>query len=79
MCTRAAWWLNGKECAGSSGDLGSSLGLEDPLEKGMAPILVFLPGEFPRQRNLASDGPRCPEESDMTKQLTLSLCFQMCT
>ena len=28
------------------------LGQEDPLEKGMAPTPVFLPGEFHRQRGL---------------------------
>ena len=30
-----------------------SLGWEDPLEKGMATLLVFLPGEFHGQRSLA--------------------------
>ena len=30
----------------------SSLGLEDPLEKGMVPTPVFLPGEFHGQRSL---------------------------
>ena len=29
-----------------------SLGQEDPLEKGMQPTPVFLPGEFHRQRSL---------------------------
>ena len=29
-----------------------SLGWEDPLEKGMAPTPVFLPGEFHGQRSL---------------------------
>ena len=29
------------------------LGQEDPLEKGMAPTPVFLPGEFHGQRSLA--------------------------
>ena len=29
-----------------------SLGQEDPLEKGMLPIPVFLPGEFHGQRSL---------------------------
>ena len=28
-----------------------SLGWEDPLEKGLLPILVFLPGEFNGQRS----------------------------
>ena len=30
-----------------------SLGWEDPLEKGMVPTPVFLPGEFHGQRSLA--------------------------
>ena len=30
-----------------------SLGQEDPLEKGMQPTVVLLPGEFPGQRSLA--------------------------
>ena len=30
-----------------------SLGREDPLRKGIAPIAVFLPGEFHGQRSLA--------------------------
>ena len=34
-----------------------SLGGEDPLEKGMAPTPVFLPGEFHRQRTLAGYSP----------------------
>ena len=34
-----------------------SLGQEDPLEKGMATHLVFLPGEFHGQRSLAGYSP----------------------
>ena len=34
-----------KESAYNAGDLGWSLGQEDPLEKGMATTPVFLPGE----------------------------------
>ena len=30
-----------------------SLGQEDPLEKGMQPTVVLLPGEFPGRRSLA--------------------------
>ena len=41
-----------KESACSAGDLGSTLGQEDPLEKGMETHSVFLPGEFHRQRIL---------------------------
>jgi len=36
-------------------------------------ILVFLRGEFHEQRSLAGYNPRGHKESDMTKQLTLSL------
>ena len=34
-----------------------SLGWEDPLEKGMAPTLILLPGEFHGQRSLAGYSP----------------------
>ena len=34
-----------------------SLGGEDPLEEGMQPTLVFLPGEFHGQRSLAGYSP----------------------
>ena len=34
-----------------------SLSWKDPLQKGMDTTLVFLPGEFHRQRSLASYGP----------------------
>ena len=34
-------------------NLVQSLGQEDPLEKGMATPLVFLPGEFHGRRSLA--------------------------
>ena len=39
-----------------------SLGQEDPLEKGMAP--VFLPGESHGQRTLAGHSPWDRKESD---------------
>ena len=35
----------------SAGDLGESVGEEDPLEKGI-PTSAFLPGEFHRQRSI---------------------------
>ena len=50
-----------------------SLGQEDPLEEGMEPTPVFLPGEFHGQRSLVSYSPWDHEESDMTEGLTLSL------
>ena len=40
------WWISNKEYACNAGDWVQSLGLEDPLEKGMATPLVFLNGEF---------------------------------
>ena len=36
-----------KESACNAGDLGLTLGWEDPLEEGMATPPVFLPGESP--------------------------------
>ena len=48
-----------------------SLGQEDPLEKGMAP--VFLPGESCGQRSLVGYSPQGCKDSDMTEWLTLSL------
>ena len=43
-----------------------SLGREDPLEKGMATIPVFLPGEFHGQRSLVGYGPWGHTELSMT-------------
>ena len=48
-----------------------SLGGEDPLEKGMQPTAVFLPGEFYGQRNLAGYSPPSGKALDMTEGLTL--------
>ena len=44
-----------------------SLGWEDPLEKGMAPTPVFLPGEFHQQRSLVGYSSWGREEMDMTE------------
>ena len=44
---------DGKESACNAGDPGSSLGLEDLLEKGMQTTPVFLPRESHGQRRLA--------------------------
>ena len=46
-----------------------SLGQEDSLEKGMATIPVFLPGESHGQKNLAGYTPRGHKELDMPEQL----------
>ena len=43
------------------------LGLEDPLEKGMELIPVFLPGESHGQKSLAGYSPWGCKESDMTE------------
>ena len=44
-----------------------SRGQEDPLEEGMAPTPVFLPGESHGQRNLVGYSPECRKESDTTE------------
>ena len=44
-----------------------SLGLEDPLEKGMPTTPVFLSGEFHEQRSLASYGPWGHKELNTTE------------
>ena len=49
-----------------------SLGGEDPLEKGMAPTPVFLPGEFQGQRSLVGYSPWGCRELDTTEGPTLS-------
>ena len=44
-----------------------SLGWEDPLEEGMQPTSVFLPGKSHGQRSLAGYSPRGCEELDMNE------------
>ena len=46
-----------------------SLGWGDPLEKGMAITLVFLPGEFHGQRSLVGCSPWGHKKSDTTEWL----------
>ena len=48
-----------------------SLGLEDPLEEGMA---THLPGESQGQRNLEGYSPWGHTELDMTEQLSTHVC-----
>ena len=61
-----------------------SLGLQcgrpgfHPWRREWLPILVFLLGEFHRQRILVSYGPWGRKESDTTKRLTLSLHSLFC-
>ena len=51
-----------------------SLGMKDPLEKGMATHCTpeFLPGQSHGQRSLAGYSPQGRKELDVTKQVTLS-------
>ena len=56
----------GSDSKESAGNVGY-LGWENPLEKGMLPTSVFLPGEFHRQRSLMDYSPRGRKESDMTE------------
>ena len=48
---------DGKESAHKAGDPGLIPGLRSPLEKGMKPTPVFLPGEFHGHRSLAGYSP----------------------
>ena len=49
-----------------------SLDWEDPLEKGVTTVPVFLPREFHGQRSLVGYSPWGHKESDMTERLTHS-------
>ena len=44
-----------------------SLGCEDPLEEGLQPTPVFLPGKFHGQRSLVGSSPWGRTESDTTE------------
>ena len=46
--------------------MGSIPGLENPLEEGMQPTAVFLPGECQGQRSLSGYSPQGPKELDRT-------------
>ena len=52
-----------------------SLDREDPLEKEMAPTLVFLPGKRYGQRSVAGCSPWGYKESDMTERLIEHACI----
>ena len=56
--------------AGAAGNVGLSLGGQDPLEKGRTTAPAFLPGESHGQRSLAGYGPQGHKESDTTEQLS---------
>ena len=51
------WWLSGKVSAYSDGVWVSSLGHEDPLEKGVTAHSSILAWEDPGQRNLVGYSP----------------------
>ena len=46
-----------------------SLGWEDPLEKGMTTILLFLPGKSHGQRSAVGYSPRGCKQLDTTKHM----------
>ena len=54
-----------------------SLGQEDPMWKGMATTLVFLPEESYAQRSLESYSPWCCKKSYRTEQITLSFSLSL--
>ena len=54
-----------------------SLGREDPLEKGMATTLVFLPGEFHGQRILVGYSAWGRKKSDTTEWFVLVIYLVM--
>ena len=54
-----------------------SLGWEDPLDEGMQPTPVFLPGDFHGQTSLVCYSPSGHRESNTTEQLTLSFSHQV--
>ena len=59
---------DGKMSACNAGDMGQSLGREDPLEKEMAIHSSILAGEFHGQRNLVGYSPWDHKESDTSEQ-----------
>ena len=61
------WWLRQKNLAAMQETWLQPLGQEDPLEKGMATIPVFLPEEFHGQKSLACYSPRGHIELDTTE------------
>ena len=61
---------DGKESACSAGDLGSSPGQEDPLEKGRVPHASILAWRIPQTEEPGGYSPRGRKESDTTERLT---------
>ena len=64
-----------KESACNAEDLGSSLGQEDPLEKGMITHSSILAWEIPWTEELVGYSPKDRKESDMTERLLISLSY----
>ena len=64
---------DGKESACNSGDPGSSLGQEDPLEKGMATYSSILAWRIPWTEEPGGLQFMGPQNWDTTEQLTFSL------
>ena len=60
---------DGKESACNEGDLSSIPGLEDPLEKEMAPTSLLLSGKFHGRRSLVGHSPWGHKELDTTERL----------
>ena len=71
----------GKESACNGGDLGLTLGREDPLEKGMATHSSILTWKIPWTEKPVGLQTVGSQELDMTEPLTvsLSLFHAMCT
>ena len=51
---RLPWWLDGKESACNAGDLGSTQGWEDALEKGKATHSNILAWRIPGTQSMES-------------------------
>ena len=60
-------WRRGREPASSAADAAPPLGREGPLEEGLAPPPVLLPGESHGQRSLVGYSPWGRKESDRTE------------
>ena len=66
---KSMWRQLGRQTAWGVLFLSTSLGQEDPLEKGMAMYSSILAGEIHGQRSLAGYSPWGHKESDTTEQL----------
>ena len=72
------WNSAGKESACSSGDSGVILGMEDPLEEGMATYYGILDWRTPMdKRSLAGYSPWCCKGSETTEPLGIQRYLSM--